>query len=71
LALVEPGGRPLDQWVLAFILFWLLPRRGVWCLAMAGSLEAPDRGGWAELALDPGWHLQVAEGVKSELEQAL
>ena len=29
-ALVQPGGRPLDQWLLAGVLFCALPRRLVW-----------------------------------------
>src|SRR3981081_4260671 len=29
-ALVQPGGRPLDQWLLAGVLFLALPRRLVW-----------------------------------------
>src|SRR5918911_961465 len=30
LALLRPGGRALDQWILAGLLFCLLPRRRVW-----------------------------------------
>ena len=30
LALLRPGGRPLDQWVLAFMVFVVIPRRRVW-----------------------------------------
>ena len=29
-ALLQPGGRPLDQWLLAGVLFVALPRRLVW-----------------------------------------
>src|SRR4051794_32613881 len=29
-ALVRPGGRPLDQWLLAALIFYVLPRRGIW-----------------------------------------
>ncbi|HEY3059787.1 MAG TPA: PrgI family protein [Chloroflexota bacterium] len=29
-ALVQPGGRPLDQWLVAGLLFVALPRRLVW-----------------------------------------
>src|SRR5438128_10181314 len=28
--LLQPGGRPLDQWLLAGLLFVMLPRRLVW-----------------------------------------
>ena len=29
-ALLQPGGRPLDQWLLAGVLYVALPRRLVW-----------------------------------------
>jgi len=56
LALVQPGGRPLDQWVLAAVLFALLPRRLVWRPTepdIRQSSQAPS--GWAELAPRPEW----------------
>ena len=30
LALLQPGGRSLDQWVLAFMVFAIVPRRRLW-----------------------------------------
>ena len=65
LALVQPGGRPLDQWLLAAMLFALLPRRLLW---RPGASELP-RGtreplGWAELSPRP-------ECVASELDETL
>ena len=55
-ALVQPAGRPLDQWLLAGLLFVALPRRQVW---RPGALElrqtAREQLGWAELALEPAW----------------
>jgi hypothetical protein len=55
-ALLQPGGRPLDQWLLAGILFVLLPRRLVWrpgaVLLRQRTREQP---GWAELELHPEW----------------
>jgi len=56
LALCQPGRRPLDQWVLAAILFALLPRRLVWRPTepdIRQSSQAPS--GWAELAPRPEW----------------
>jgi hypothetical protein len=55
-ALVQPGGRPLDQWLLAGLLFVALPRRLVW-RSGAALLRQPTReqSGLAELALHPGW----------------
>jgi hypothetical protein len=57
LALVRPGGRPLDQWVLAGLLFVILPRRRVWRRS-ASNLQVSHAGngrGWAELAPRPDW----------------
>jgi hypothetical protein len=55
-ALVRPGGRLLDQWLLAGLLFVALPRRLVW-RSGATLLREPTReqSGLAELALQPGW----------------
>jgi hypothetical protein len=55
-ALLRPGGRPLDQWLLAGLLFVVLPRRLVWRPG-AALLRQPsrDQAGWAELELRPEW----------------
>jgi hypothetical protein len=55
-ALVQPSGRPLDQWLLAGLLFVVLPRRLVWHPS-AALLRQPSReqAGWAELELRPEW----------------
>src|SRR4051794_19152180 len=29
-AVCQPGARPLDQWLLAAVLFYILPRRQLW-----------------------------------------
>jgi PrgI family protein len=57
LALVQPGGRPLDQWLLAAALFLLLPRRRVWRRTPPDRRIDPqhDDHEWAELALQPDW----------------
>jgi len=55
-ALLRPGGRPLDQWLLAAALFVVLPRRLTW---RAGTMPLArphrDQQGWAELELQPEW----------------
>jgi hypothetical protein len=55
LALLQPGNRPLDQWVLAFILFCVLPRRRRWRLTASSTRGPADRTGWAELMVHPEW----------------
>jgi hypothetical protein len=54
-ALFRPGGRPLDQWLLAIVLFYLLPRRRTWRRTAPIGFEDQERGGWAELRADPDW----------------
>jgi len=57
LALIQPGGRPLDQWVFAAAAFVLVPRRLTW------RPQEPDvaewrpavASGWAEFDLAMGW----------------
>ena len=55
-ALVQPSHRPLDQWLLAGLLFILLPRRLAW---QAGVVNARpwshQQVAWAELELEPAW----------------
>jgi len=55
-ALVQPGGRPLDQWLSAGILFVVLPRRLVWRPGVALLRQPPrEQPGWAELELHSEW----------------
>ena len=55
-ALLQPGGRPLDQWLLAGILFVVLPRRLVWRPGAVLLRQPPrEEPGWAELKLHPEW----------------
>ena len=55
-ALVRPFGRPLDQWLVAALVFWLLPRRLVWRPAIAWPRQpSREQAGWAELELRPEW----------------
>ncbi len=55
-ALLQPGGRPLDQWLLAGVLFVVLPRRLVWRPGAVLLRQPPrEQPGWAELELHPEW----------------
>jgi hypothetical protein len=55
-ALLHPGGRPLDQWLLAGLLFVVLPRRLVWRPGVTLLHQPPrEQPGWAELELHPDW----------------
>ena len=55
-ALVQPAGRPLDQWLLAGLLFVVLPRRLVWRPGVLGLRQPQrDQSAWAELSLQPAW----------------
>src|SRR6266851_7975219 len=55
-ALLQPGGRPLDQWLLAGVLFIVLPRRLIWRPGAVLLRKLPrEQPGWAELELHPEW----------------
>ena len=55
-ALLRPAGRSLDQWLLAAVLFAVLPRRLVWRPGAALLHQLPrEQAGWAELELHPEW----------------
>jgi hypothetical protein len=54
-ALLQPGGRPLDQWLLAGALFAVLPRRLVWRLEARPLVPSTGQQGWGELELRPEW----------------
>jgi len=56
LALLQPGGRPLDQWLFAALQFCLLPRRRLWRRDSAVGVHPPEASrGWADLQLQPAW----------------
>jgi hypothetical protein len=61
LALVRPAGRPLDQWLLAALLFAMMPRRRLWrrTLPVFETPRAGNDGDWAELAPRPDWIVPV------------
>jgi len=55
-AVVRPGGRALDQWLVALLVHRLSPRRLAWRPGAAWSdHERRDRTDWAELELRPDW----------------
>ena len=57
LALIRPAGRPLDQWLLAALLFAVSPHKQLWRRTSAEflCLRATRTQGWAELAPRPDW----------------
>jgi hypothetical protein len=64
-ALLQPFDRSLDQWLVAGVLFLVLPRRLRW---QPGPLlperPADEPSGWAELEVRPEWS---AEPMTAEL----
>ena len=54
--LVQPGGRPLDRWILASLLYLAMPRRYAWRRALA-SIRRPAReaSGWADSSPELDW----------------
>jgi hypothetical protein len=57
LALIRPAGRPLDQWLVAALLFAVSPRQQLWRRSPPEFLRLPvlTTQGWAELAPRPDW----------------
>jgi PrgI family protein len=68
LGLCQPAGRPLDQWLLAAILFSTIPRRRVWRLLDCSVLNehvgsSPD---WADLSPIPAWLRPAATDLRAD-----
>jgi hypothetical protein len=55
--LVQPGGRPLDEWAFAVGAHAVSPRRLRWCRPEANPVEWSPEGspGWVDLAPRLGW----------------
>ena len=54
--LVQPGGRPLDRWILASLLYLAMPRRYAWRRALASTRRpARDASGWADSSPELNW----------------
>jgi hypothetical protein len=55
-ALLQPGDRPLDHWVLAGLLYLASPRRYAWRRALATARVAMrDRSDWANSSPELDW----------------
>jgi hypothetical protein len=54
-AVFRPGERPLDQWVVVFLIYLLQPGRLAWRREPARPGSPADGPGWAELAPDVDW----------------
>jgi hypothetical protein len=56
-ALIQPGGRPLDEWAFAVFAYAVTPRRLRWCRPEADPREWRLGGssGWVDLAPRLGW----------------
>lgn len=55
--LIQPGGRPLDEWAFAVFAYVVIPRRPRWCRPEADPREWCPNGsvGWADLTPRLGW----------------
>jgi hypothetical protein len=61
LTLVQPGGRPLDQWLFAALCYALMPRRWSWRRSpgVHGWQLRTDDSDWADLAPEVGWQTPI------------
>jgi hypothetical protein len=56
LALVQPAGRPLEEWLFVASAYMLTPKRHTWQpTSDARSLHVQDPSTWAELTPEPEW----------------
>ncbi len=55
--LIQPGGRPLDEWAFAVFAYAVSPRRLRWCRPEADPREwcLGGSSGWVDLAPRLGW----------------
>jgi hypothetical protein len=62
-ALLQPGGRPLDEWAFAVFAHVVSPRQLCWCRPEVDSAEWSQLGspGWIELAPRLGWESDTGE----------
>ena len=55
-ALLQPGGRPLDRWALAGLLYLAIPRRFAWRpVRSAAQVAARDGSDWVDSVLELNW----------------
>jgi PrgI family protein len=66
--LIQPGGRPLDEWAFALFAYVVTPRRLWWCRSEPDGREWSPIGsaGWVDLAPVLGW----ARGASDEGQAA-
>ena len=68
-ALVQPGGRPLDQWAFAGLAYGLAPRCFTWRRPdpEAAAWRLVDGTGWVDLSSALGWgEAETAEALEDE-----
>ena len=68
ITLIQPGGRPLDEWAFALFAYVVTPRRLRWCRSEPDPREWCPIGsaGWVDLAPVLGW----ARGASDEGQAA-
>ena len=55
-ALVRPAGRPLEEWMVAALVFVVTPRQATWQVREPDPLHwRPTRARWEELVPDLSW----------------
>jgi hypothetical protein len=55
-ALLRPGGRPVEEWLVALLVFVASPRRATWRPREPDAADwRPAGAGWQELAPSPVW----------------
>ncbi len=62
-ALLQPGGRPLDRWVIASALYLATARRYAWRRAATARVAPRDGSGWADSSPELDWADQRAPGA--------
>lgn len=73
-ALVQPGGRPLDQWAFAGLAYALAPRCFTWRRPdpEAAAWRLVDGTGWVDLSPSLGWgEARTAETLEDEDDDQL
>jgi hypothetical protein len=70
LALIRPGGRPLDEWAFAAAAFALMPRRLCWRSVEPDrpTRQSADPTDWAEMTPTVGWRASTSSPVDFEDE---
>jgi hypothetical protein len=61
---IQPGGRPLEEWAFAAFAYIVTPRRLRWCRPEADPREwcVGSTSGWVELVPSLGWGRGEVEG---------